>query len=203
MAEENRWALPALVLLGLALRLYGAARAGLTFDESIVWAFAREITAHPDLHLVARTADHPLLNAYLARASSLAFGESDFGLRALHVLAGSATILVLHRLARMMWGWRAGLVAAGLLAVDQFHVSWSRLVIEEAPLLLCEALALLLVWRGLSRNAAGDFVKAGLCLGLAYLAKETALLLLPALGAALLLGARCAPRGPGSACWRP
>lgn len=49
VAEENRWALPGLVLVGLSLRLYGAARAGLTFDESIVWAFAREITARPQV----------------------------------------------------------------------------------------------------------------------------------------------------------
>jgi hypothetical protein len=69
MPEENRWALPGLALLGLGLRLYGAAHAGLTFDESIVWAFAREITVRPVLHLVSRTADHPLLNAYLVRAS--------------------------------------------------------------------------------------------------------------------------------------
>jgi 4-amino-4-deoxy-L-arabinose transferase-like glycosyltransferase len=199
MAEENRWALPALVLLGLGLRLYGAARAGLTFDESIVWAFAREITAQPVLHLVSRTADHPLLNAYVVRASSLAFGGSDLGLRIVHACLGSATVVVAHRLGKMLWGWRAGVVAAGLLAVDPFHVSWSRLIIEEAPLLLCEGLTLLLVWRGLSRGGAGDFVKAGLCLGLAYLAKETALLLVPALGIGLLVGdrGRRALRTPG------
>src|SRR6185436_19326109 len=134
-ADENRWALPGLVLLGLALRLYGAARAGLTFDESIVWSFAREITAHP-LHLVARTADHPLLNAYLVWASSLAFGETDLGLRILHACVGAATIAVVYRVGSALWGARAGLLAAALLAVDPFHVSWSRLGIEEAPSLL-------------------------------------------------------------------
>jgi len=190
MTGENRWALPGLVLLGLALRVYGAARAGLTFDESIVWAFAREIHLRPVLHLVSRTADHPLLNAYLARASSVAFGESDLGLRVLHACLGSATIAVVYGLGKRLWDWRAGLVAAGLLAVDPFHVSWSRLIIEETPLLLCEALALWLVWRGLTRGRAADFATAGLCVGLAYLAKETALLLLPALAVALLLEAR-------------
>jgi 4-amino-4-deoxy-L-arabinose transferase-like glycosyltransferase len=199
MAAQNRWALPGLVLLGLALRLYGAARAGLTFDESIVWAFAREITLGPVLHLVSRTADHPLLNAYLVRASSLAFGESDLGLRALHACLGAAAITVVYDLGRRLWDSRAGLLAAGLLAVDPFHVSWSRLIIEEAPLLLCQALALRLVWRGLARGRAGDFVQAGLCVGLGYLAKETALLLLPALALALLLDerGRRALRTPG------
>ena len=198
MAEENRWALPALAILGLALRLLGAARAGLTFDESIVWAFAREITARP-VHLVARTADHPLLNAYLVRASSLAFGESDFGLRILHVLLGAATIVVVYRLGSALWGARAGLLAAALVAVDPFHVSWSRLIVEEAPLLLCEALALALLWRGLSRERLRDFLGAGLCLGLAYLAKETALILLPALALGMLVSAqgRRALRTPG------
>jgi hypothetical protein len=177
------------VLLGLALRLYGAASAGLTFDESIVWSFAREITAHP-LRLVARTADHPLLNAYLVRASSLAFGETDLGLRILHACVGAATTAVVYRVGSALWGARAGLLAAALLAVDPFHVSWSRLVIEEAPSLLFEALALLLVFRALREERARDFAAAGLCVGLAYLAKETGLLLLPGLALGLIASER-------------
>jgi 4-amino-4-deoxy-L-arabinose transferase-like glycosyltransferase len=177
------------VLLGLALRLYGAASAGLTFDESIVWSFAREITAHP-LRLVARTADHPLLNAYLVRASSLAFGETDLGLRILHACVGAATTAVVYRVGSALWGPRAGLLAAALLAVDPFHVSWSRLVIEEAPSLLFEALALLLVFRALREERARDFAAAGLCVGLAYLAKETGLLLLPGLALGLIASER-------------
>ena len=126
MSDEKRWALPGLVLVGLALRLYGAARAGLTFDESIVWSFAREIQTHP-LHLVVRTADHPLLDAYLVRASSLVFGETDLGLRVLHACLGAAAIAVVHRIGSALWGARAGLLSAALLALDPFHVSWSRL----------------------------------------------------------------------------
>ena len=179
--------MPGLVALGLALRLYGAARAALTFDESIVWSFAREIGLHPVLHLVWRTADHPLLNAYLARASSLVFGETDLGLRVLHACLGAATVVVAHRLGSTLWDRRAGLVAAALVAVDPFHVSWSRLASEEVPLLLLEGLALLLCFRGLRGGRALDFAGAGLCVGLAYLAKETALLLLPALGLGLLV----------------
>jgi len=186
VSDEKRWALPGLVLVGLALRLYGAARAGLTFDESIVWSFAREIQTHP-LHLVVRTADHPLLDAYLVRASSLVFGETDLGLRVLHACLGAAAIAVVHRIGSALWGARAGLLSAALLALDPFHVSWSRLGIEEAPLLLCEGLALLLVFRGLREERALHWAGAGLCVGLAYLAKETALLLFPALALGLLL----------------
>jgi 4-amino-4-deoxy-L-arabinose transferase-like glycosyltransferase len=199
VAGENRWALPALVLGGLALRLFGAARAGLTFDESIVWSFAREIQARPVVHLVSRTADHPLLNAYLVRASSLCFGETDLGLRILHVCLGAATIALVQRLGCALWGARAGLLAAALLAIDPFHVSWSRLGIEEAPLLFLEALALLLLFRGLRDGRALDFAAAGVSVGLAYLAKETALLLLPALALGMVLSdhGRRALRRPG------
>ena len=187
MPGTNRWALAGLAVLGLGLRLYGAARAGLTFDESIVWSFAREITLRPVLHLVWRTADHPLLNAYLVRASSLAFGETDLGLRVLHACVGTATIVVAYRLGSALWEGRAGLLAAALLAVDPFHVSWSRLACEEGPLLLLEGLALLLVFRGLRTGRALDFAGAGLCVGLGYLAKETSLLLLPALALGMLM----------------
>jgi 4-amino-4-deoxy-L-arabinose transferase-like glycosyltransferase len=199
VATESRWTLPGLALAGLALRLYGAAHAGLTFDESIVWSFAREIHARPVLHLVSRTADHPLLDAYLVRASSLAFGETDLGLRVLHACLGAATIVVVYRIGSALWGARAGLLAAALLAVDPFHVSWSRLGIEEAPLLLFEALALLLIFRGIRQGRARDLAGAGLCVGLAYLAKETALLLLPALALGMVLSerGRDALRRPG------
>ena len=103
MTGENRWALPGLVLLGLALRVYGAARAGLTFDESIVWAFAREIHLRPVLHLVSRTADHPLLNAYLARASSVAFGESDLADMTLEVIDTTPPTLALSLNPSVLW----------------------------------------------------------------------------------------------------
>jgi len=189
MTEGARWALPALVVLGFALRAYGAARAHLTFDESIVWAFAREIRLRP-LHLVSRTADHPLLNAYLVRASHAVFGDGDLGLRLLHVTLGAAGILVVYHLGRHLWGVRAGVAAAGLLALDPFHLSWSRLIIEEGPLLLAESLALLFLWRGLSRGRVRDFLWAGVCVGAACLLKETALLLLPGLFAGLAWTAR-------------
>jgi len=189
LAEGRRWALPALVALGFALRVYGAARAQLTFDESIVWAFAREIGVRP-LRLVSRTADHPLLNAYLVRASNAVFGDSDLGLRLLHAALGAAGIAVVYHLGKSLWNERAGLVAAGLLAVDPFHLSWSRLVIEEGPLLLAESLALLFLWRGLTRDSVRDFVAAGAWVGVACLLKETALLLLPGFFAGLAWTAR-------------
>ena len=157
--QQGRWALPALVLLGLALRLYGAARAGLTFDESMVWAFAREITVSPVLQLASRTADHPLLNAYLARASSLAFGDGDLGLRPSTPASARADRRGV-RLARMLGSCRRP-GAAGLLAVDPFHVSWSRLIIGRRRPSSSAGLALLLWAR--CAGTLSDFLLACLC----------------------------------------
>jgi 4-amino-4-deoxy-L-arabinose transferase-like glycosyltransferase len=193
-------ALPALLLLGLGLRAFGAARAGLTLDESVVWAFAREISLEPGrLHFASRTADHPLLGAYVVRLSSLLFGESDAGLRALGVLFGTATIYVAFRLGSELWAESAGLIAAALVAVDRFHLSWSRLAVEEVVLLFFECLALLFFWRAVKHGAMRDWIAAGFCLGAAYLAKETALLLFLAFAVASALspGGRRAWRTKG------
>ena len=197
MAEENRWALPALAILGLALRLFGAARAGLTFDESIVWAFAREITARP-VHLVARTADHPLLNAYLVRASSLAFGESDFGLRILHVV-GSRDDRRRLPPGSASWGARAGLLAAALVAVDPLS---RELVAAHRGRGAAAALRGPGPRLALARSVSGKAPRlpgGGPVPRLAYLAKETALILLPALALGMLVSAqgRRALRTPG------
>jgi 4-amino-4-deoxy-L-arabinose transferase-like glycosyltransferase len=166
--------------VALALRLLGAWRGNLTFDESAHLALADTISFDPDrFHLVFRTLDHPLLSIYVFKLSGMLLGDSNFGLRILHVLFGAATVVPVFLLGREVFSERAGLWAAGLLAVDQFHASWSRLFMPEVPMLFFWSLALLQLVRLTGAPSRRDFVLLGVWFGLAYLAKETALLLLP------------------------
>ena len=181
------WLLP-ILLAALVIRLWGAWHANLIFDERAHWALAETIDLRPGhWRLVSRTLDHPLLSIYVLRLASLLFGTSNFALRLPYVLAGTATIVPVYHLARRAFSPRAGLLAAALLAVDLFHACWSRVFMPEALMLLLSALAMLQFLRVLEKPSSGRFVLLGVLMGLAYLAKEPAILLGPAFWIYLLI----------------
>jgi len=177
-----------ILAVALAVRLLGAANANLIFDERAHWAMARTIDFHPQtFHLVSRTLDHPLLSIYVLKLGSLLFGTSDFGLRILHLAAGALTVVPVYFLGRRVFSERAGLWAAGLLAVDQFHASWSRVFMPEVLMLLFGTLALLQFLRALEKDRGRDFALLGVLLGAACLAKEPSVLLWAGLWIYLLI----------------
>ncbi len=182
VTELRRWpaALWGILAVALGLRLAGAWFGNLTFDESAHLALADTISFHPEsFHLVWRSLDHPLFSIYVLKLSGLLFGESNFGLRIIHVLFGTATVIPVFLLGRAAGGERAGLFAAALLAVDQFHASWSRLFMPEVLMLFFWSVGLIGILRLLSEPRTRDFVLLGVWLGLAYMAKETGFLLVP------------------------
>lgn len=171
-----------LVAAALALRLLAAYRANLTFDERAHLALAETIRWDTGgVHLVWRSLDHPPLSLYLMKLSGWIFGTSDLGLRVIHVLLGAATVALVYRLGRRAIGCGAGEWAAALLVFDQFHLSWSRVFMPEVPMLFFATAALVTMLRAVERGRQRDFLLLGLLLGVAYLAKETALVLVPAL----------------------
>jgi 4-amino-4-deoxy-L-arabinose transferase-like glycosyltransferase len=178
-----------ILALAFALRLLGAWNGNLMYDEATHLACAQTIDLRPDhFNLVSRSVDHPPLSVYLVRLSEYLFGDSNFGIRILHALAGALTVLPVFLLAARTFSVSAGLWAAGLLALDRFHMSWSDFIVPEVLLLLFTPLVLLRFQQATETRAARDFAIAGLYLGLAYLAKETALFIAPALWLSLWFG---------------
>ena len=172
------------VILAVAagLRLLGAWIGNLNYDESMIIARAEAIDLRPgNLRLVWQTVNHPLLTVYVVKISGYLFGNSDFGLRILHVLLGTANVFLIFLLGKKVCSVRAGLWAAALLAVDRFHHTWSYAFEPELLLVFFATLALLLYLRATETQTYGDFAMLGTALGLAYLSKETAILLFPIL----------------------
>lgn len=176
-----------ILAVALALRLLGAWSGNLMYDETTHLACAETIDLRPDhFNLVSRSVDHPPMSVYLVRLSEYLFGDSNFGIRILHALIGALTVIPVFLLARRVFSTTAGLWAAGLLAVDQFHMTWSYFIVPEVLLLFFVPLVLLQFMTATESRSGRDFAIAGLYLGLAYLAKETALFLAPALWLTLL-----------------
>jgi 4-amino-4-deoxy-L-arabinose transferase-like glycosyltransferase len=172
LRPADRVALGAILLAGLALRVFEAGRAPMWFDEIYTtWAarggFAKVLATmsrdvHPPLHTL-------LVSAWVSLG-----GESTAWLRTLSVLFGLATILVVFLLARAAFGRRAGLVAAALLSLHPVHIYFSQEARVYALLWLELTAAWWLAWSwlksGRAREGWGYVAVAALALYTHYLA---------------------------------
>lgn len=176
-------------LLAFALRVLHASNHDFTGDERPKMELAESIRLNlSDPHLVFTSAGHPLLIVYMAHLSAFLFGTSLLGYRLVMVIMGSLMCLVFFRVGKALDSTTTGLWAALLVAVDQFHVTLSgSLNSHDLPLVLFGTLALLACSRLKPGGGWGGYAWLGLWMGLAYLGKETALLLLPALWGFMLV----------------
>jgi hypothetical protein len=114
-------------------------------------------------------------------------------LQALQLLAavfGALTVPVVFELGRRLGGWRAGVIAAAMLAILPLHVDYSQRVRVNALCALLTAVSALTLHRLAERGRRRDFVFAGTTVGLATSANYPAALL----GVAYLAAARLARR---------
>jgi 4-amino-4-deoxy-L-arabinose transferase-like glycosyltransferase len=116
------------------------------------------------------------------------FGVSDLLLaRLTSVVVGGLTLLGIYVYGKDHFNYKVGLLAAGLLAVNPFFLSFARLAFTESDVYLACTLTWLLVAlaRLQERRTIGRAAMAGLVLGLSISAKATVLAVLPAVWAAL------------------
>ena len=147
-------ALSAITLLALALRLAGldGLPLGMWRDEARHGLLALRILHDPAYRpvYVPNVADIPALLFYLAAVPIQLFGAHAWTVRLIPALAGALTPLALYFAARPLFGTRAALLAAALLAVSAWQLALSRLAFAATlgpPLTL---LAIGLVWRALT-----------------------------------------------------
>ncbi len=161
--------------------------------------------SHPALFYDAGAALFSVL--YLVGALSGAFHSpvdllADFVrheakyLQALQLLAagfGALTVPVVFELARRIGGWRAGLVAGGILAILPLHVQYSHRARVDSLCVLLTALAALALHRLAERGRRRDFVCSGAMIGLASAANYPAALLGLAYVAVALIARKRSP----------
>jgi 4-amino-4-deoxy-L-arabinose transferase-like glycosyltransferase len=160
-----------LALAVALLHLLVAGRAPLTADEAHYALYG----LNPDWSYF----DHPPLVGWL-QALVLPLSQHEFALRLWPIVLAFATALALFRFARRLFPnahpwlgfWSVALYLAGPL----FQAIGLALV-PETPLLLLALLALLNLLNALDRGRLRDWLLFGVCLGLAGLAKYTAVTL--------------------------
>jgi len=177
------------LILGVAvgIRLWGLNKIGYNTDEAVYAGQAAAISQDPilkDIFPIFRA--HPLLFQFML-AVLYSYGITDLGGRLLAVAVGIATVYVVYRLGRLLYGRTAGLLAALILAVMPYHVVVTRQVLLDGPLVFCATLTLYLLARyAMNSNSAGLYA-VGVGMGLTFLAKETGIILLGAIYAFLAL----------------
>lgn len=164
------WAVVAITLLGAAVRFaFPSAMAIEHFDEGVYASnllFPDRGDQYPDRHLYA-----PSLVPWLIEWSIIFFGDKGIAPMLPSLLLGTLTIPLMWWIGRQWFGPLAGVGAATLLSLSDFHIAFSRSALTDVPLCFWLLLAVYLferAFRDLSWSAA---VFAGLTTGLAWWTK--------------------------------
>ncbi len=152
-AHLHYLALATIVVAGAWLRLTGLSRQSLWFDEVDVVVRAQRPFGEVLRTFVASGENGPLYNVMLAIWVRVA-GISEIAVRFPSAIAGILTIPLLYLLARRVAGSRAGLLAAGLLAISPYHLWYSQEAKMYTIVVLLAVLSSLFLVEALSRNRA-------------------------------------------------
>ncbi len=107
----------------------------------------------------------PSFYFWLVAQSLKVFGDTLAGARMVHALAGIGTVWYTYRIGRAVWSPRAGLLAAGLLAVSDFAIQFSRTAGESTITLFTWTVCFYYLYRALQTRRPLDFVLSGLAGG--------------------------------------
>jgi uncharacterized membrane protein len=176
-----------IVTIAAVLRGYGLAHGELWFDE----AYAALVSAEPMRDLVADVSrdSSPPLYYVLLHGWRAVWGGSAIALRSLSALAGVASVVLLVRVASILWPRRVAARMGVLLAVSPIHLYYSQEARPYGVFVLWTLVALLGFVR-LSRREAtmGDAATFSVGALLAAYTHNYGLFLLVPLGAAAALG---------------
>jgi len=200
-ATTARLVVPALALVGtlgagIGLRVWQINALGYNGDEAVYAGQAASIANDPKLQeFFAIFRAHPLLFQSIL-SIGYHFGANDFFGRLLSVAVGVATICVVYMLGSLLYGRRAGMLAALLMALMPYHVVVTRQVLLDGPMTLFATLSLYFLARFAATERPAWLYAAGAAMGLTFLSKETSILFLGAIYAffALCPEVRVRPR---------
>jgi hypothetical protein len=124
LARVERWALPGVLLLAFALRLYRLGDQNVWWDEGLaIWAVRKSFWGTT---LWTAADVHPPLYFHQLWAWVRLAGESEFAARFISAAWGLLTVAIVYPLGVRLGGRRVGLLAALFLAVARFHIWWSQ-----------------------------------------------------------------------------
>lgn len=170
----------ALIVAMTAMRCIFAGTLDLRTDEAYYWTWSKESALS--------FLDHPPMIAWFIRFGTAIFGDTNFGVRFAGLLAMPVSQLLLADIVRRV----THDIRAAILAVLMMEAAlyYGLLMAKVAPDVALIPFELAMVWSLVRLNKSGDarwWLAAGLFGGLSLLSKLTALMLVPAIAAFIVV----------------
>lgn len=182
MARKKKVILWLIIILGLALRFYGASTTPFSYDENIEFSYAKDISFNshnPNLPLVVEDNPAPIGHLYLVKAGLYLFGESPTGARLPFIIMGVLTILLVYFFVDLALGGKPALISAFLLSVSQFHIGLTGAFHADAGVVFFSTLSLFVFYKIIQKPNKYFILFNGLVIGIGYLMKENVILMIP------------------------
>jgi 4-amino-4-deoxy-L-arabinose transferase-like glycosyltransferase len=180
-AAQRQWlAVLALIAAMTVMRIVYASVLDLRTDEAYYWTWSKESALS--------FLDHPPMIAWFIRFGTAIFGDTTLGVRFGGIVAMLVTQLLLADIVRRVTHDFRAIVFA--LLMPEAALYYGLLMAKVAPDTALIPFAVALLWALVRLKESGDgrwWLAAGLFAGLALLSKFTALMLLPAVGAFMLV----------------
>ena len=179
-APQQVLAVIALIAAMTALRVAYASLLDLRTDEAYYWTWSKEN--------VLSFLDHPPMIAWLIRFGTALFGDTNFGVRFAGLLAMLVTqLLVADIVRRLTHDFRAVAISVLMLEAALYY---GLLMAKVSPDVALIPFATAMIWALVRLAETGDgrwWLAAGIFAGASLLSKFTAVLLLPAVLAFMLV----------------
>jgi 4-amino-4-deoxy-L-arabinose transferase-like glycosyltransferase len=168
IAQRERTALMLLIVVAVGLRFALATRISVEHWDEAVYASNRFFRdgSYPARYLYAP----PLLPA-LIELTMLVAGPTSYAAVLPNLIFSTLTVALCWWVAREWFGRSAGLAAAALAALNDFHIAYSRTALTDPALCFWFLLAIYCTWRALTRNRLGEALVAGVAAGAAWATK--------------------------------
>ena len=172
----------AIAVVALVVRLVDLNRYGFNSDEAVYSGQAAALAGHTDYaHMFGVFRAHPLLVHVIVSLVYRITGVNDVAPRLVTVAFGVGLVVVGGATAWIVRGRLVGLLTMLFLALCPYTVIVSRQMLLDGPMAFFFALCLLFLALYVRRPDRVTLFAAACAAGLAFLSKETAILMVPAI----------------------